>query len=100
MNKAISQVVQGSEMAQASGVQMQATQQTTAELVNAVEIIAKRSLIQAQVSNKLRDQTSQAQKSTQETNAELKRQADETSNLVQFSRQLLDSVNVLKLPAA
>lgn len=100
MNKAIAQVVEGSEMAHASGVQMQATQKTTSELVNAVEIIAKRSLIQAQVSNKLRDQTEQAQKSTEETNAEIKRQADETTNLVQFSRQLLDSVNVFKLPAA
>lgn len=100
MNKAIAQVVEGSEMAHASGVQMQATQKTTSELVNAVEIIAKRSLIQTQVSNKLRDQTEQAQKSTEETNAEIKRQADETTNLVQFSRQLLDSVNVFKLPAA
>ncbi len=100
MNKAITQVVKGSEMAQASGLQMQATQKTTAELVSAVEIIAKRSLVQAHVSNKLRDQTAEAQKSTQETNAELKRQADETGNLVQFSRQLLESVNVFKLPAA
>ncbi|MCP4982385.1 MAG: methyl-accepting chemotaxis protein [Gammaproteobacteria bacterium] len=100
MNKAIAQVVEGSELAQASGVQMQATQQTTAELVSAVEVIAKRSLVQAHVNNKLRDQTEQAQKSTQDTNAELKRQADETGNLVQFSRQLLDSINVFKLPAA
>lgn len=100
MNKAISQVVEGSELAQASGVQMEATQRITAELVSAVEVIAKRSLVQAHVSNKLRDQTEQAQKSTHETNAELKRQADETSNLVLFSRQLLDSVNVFKLPPA
>ncbi|MCP4392149.1 MAG: HAMP domain-containing protein [Gammaproteobacteria bacterium] len=100
MNKAITQVVEGSELAQASGVQMQATQQTTAELVSAVEIIAKRSLLQARVSNSLREQTQQAQKSTQETNAELKLQADQTSNLVEFSRQLLESVNVFKLPAA
>ena len=79
---------------------MQATQQTTAELVSAVEVIAKRSLLQARVSNSLREQTQQAQKSTQETNAELKRQADQTTNLVEFSRQLLESVNVFKLPAA
>jgi methyl-accepting chemotaxis protein len=100
MNKAITQVVEGSELAQASGVQMQATQQTTAELVSAVEVIAKRSLLQARVSNSLREQTQQAQKSTQETNAELKLQADQTTNLVEFSRQLLESVNVFKLPAA
>jgi len=100
MNKAITQVVEGSELAQASGVQMQATQQTTAELVSSVELIAKRSLVQAHVSNKLRDQTEQAHKSTQETNAELKLQADETAKLTHFSKQLLDSVNLFKLPAA
>ena len=100
MNKAITQVVEGSELAQASGVQMETTQQTTAELVAAVEQIAKRSLVQAHVSNALREQTQQAQQSTEETNAELKLQASQTTNLVQFSRQLLDSVNVFKLPAA
>jgi methyl-accepting chemotaxis protein len=100
MNKVITQVVEGSELAKASGEQMQATQETTAKLVSAVEMIAKRSLLQARVSNSLRDQTQQAQKSTQETNAELKLQANQTSNLVDFSQQLLDSVNVFKLPAA
>ena len=100
MNKVITQVVEGSELAQASGLQMQATQETTAQLVSAVEIIAKRSLLQARVNNGLREQTQQAQKSTEETNAELKLQADQTSNLVDFSRQLIESVSVFKLPAA
>ena len=87
-------------MATASGVQMQATQETTAQLVGAVEAIAKRSLLQARVSNSLRDKAMQVQKSTQETNAELKLQADQTNNLVEFSRQLIESVKVFKLPAA
>jgi len=100
MNKAISQVVEGSELAQASGVKMQTTQETTAELVKSVELIAKRSMMQAQFSKVLRTKTEQAQKSTEETNAELKLQADQTTNLVSFSRQLLDSVNVFKLPEA
>ena len=100
MNKAITQVVEGSELATASGVQMQQTQQTTAELVAAVEQIAKRSLVQAHISNALREQTMQAQRSTQETNAELKLQANQTTNLVQFSQRLLESVNVFKLPQA
>ena len=100
MNKAISQVVEGSELAQASGVKMQSTQETTAELVESVELIAKRSMMQAQFSKVLRTKTEQAQKSTEETNAELKLQADQTTNLVSFSRQLLDSVNVFKLPEA
>lgn len=100
MNKAISQVVEGSELAQASGVKMQTTQETTAELVESVELIAKRSMMQAQFSKVLRTKTEQAQKSTEETNAELKLQADQTTNLVSFSQQLLDSVNVFKLPEA
>ena len=99
MNKAIEQVVDGTELAQASAVQMQLTQETTDELVAAVEQIAKRSLIQAHVSNNLREQTEQAQKSTEETNVELKLQTAQTTNLVEFSRQLLESVNVFKLPA-
>ncbi len=98
MNKAIEQVVEGSELAQASGVQMQATQETTAELASAVAQIAKHSLVQAHVSNNLREQTEKVQKSTQETNAELKQQAAQTGSLVQFSKQLLESVNVFKLP--
>ena len=100
MNKAISQVVEGSELAQASGVKMQSTQETTAELVKSVELIAKRSMMQAKFSRVLRTKTEQAQKSTEETNVELKLQADQTTNLVSFSRQLLDSVNVFKLPEA
>jgi methyl-accepting chemotaxis protein len=98
MNKAIAQVVEGSELAQASGVQMQATQQATNELVSAVEQIAKRSLVQAHISTNLLEQTDEARRSTEETNAELKLQADQTVNLVQFSKQLLESVNVFKLP--
>jgi twitching motility protein PilJ len=99
MNKAIEQVVEGSELAQASGVQMQATQETTAELASAVAMIAKHSLVQAHVSNNLREQTEKVQQSTRETNAELKQQAAQTGSLVQFSKQLLESVNVFKLPA-
>ncbi len=100
MNNVIAQVVEGSELAQASGVQMQATQETTAQLVSAVETIAKRSLLQARVSNSLREQAMQVQKSTEDTNSELKLQADQTGNLVNFSRRLIESVSVFKLPAA
>ena len=100
MNKAIAQVVEGSELAQASGVKMQVTQETTAELVHAVEQIAKRSMMQAQFSKVLRTKTEEAQKSTEETNTEIKLQAAQATNLLQFSQQLLESVNVFKLPEA
>ncbi|MFZ9038392.1 MAG: methyl-accepting chemotaxis protein [Gammaproteobacteria bacterium] len=100
MNKAIAQVVEGSELAQASGVKMQVTQETTAELVHAVEQIAKRSMMQAQFSKVLRTKTEEAQRSTEETNTEIKLQAAQATNLLQFSQQLLESVNVFKLPEA
>jgi methyl-accepting chemotaxis protein len=47
----------------------------------------------------LRQQTEKVQQSTRETNEELKQQATQTDSLVQFSKQLLESVNVFKLPA-
>ncbi len=100
MNKAIAQVVEGSELAQTSGVKMQSTQETTAELVSAVEQIAKRSMLQAQVTRVLLSKAEEAQKSTEETNSEIKLQSDQTNNLVQFSQQLLESVNVFRLPEA
>ena len=100
MNKAIAQVVEGTELAQAAGGQMEATQKTTAELANAVEQIARQSRAQSQVSNGLRDQAAQVQVSTQETSAELVQQSSQTENLVEFSKLLVNSVNVFKLPEA
>ena len=100
MNKTISQVVEGSELAQAAGGQMENTQKTTAELANAVEQIAKRSLMQARISNSLRDQAAQVQTSTQETSAELEQQSELTVKLVEYSGRLVDSVAVFKLPEA
>jgi methyl-accepting chemotaxis protein len=99
INKPIALGVLGSELALDSGVQMQATQETTAELATAVSMIAKHSLVQAHVSNNLREQTEKVQQSTRETSEELKQQASQTGSLVQFSKQLLESVNVFKLPA-
>lgn len=99
MNKTISQVVDGTELAQRSGEQMQATQKTTNELAEAVEKIAQHSLKQAKVSNVLREQATGIVDSTDETSKELEEQAKHTDNLVGFSRKLQDSVRVFKLSA-
>ena len=77
---------------------MEATQKTTAELARAVEQISKRSLMQVQVSTNLSDLAAQVQASTQETSVELEQQSGQTIKLVEFSRQLVDSVSVFKLP--
>lgn len=100
MNKTIAQVVDGTDLAQAAGGQMEETQKTTSDLASAVEQIAKRSLVQAQVSINLREMAAQVQTSTQDTSAELELQSHETANLVEYSRQLVNSVSVFKLPEA
>ncbi|MEW5757500.1 MAG: methyl-accepting chemotaxis protein [Pseudomonadota bacterium] len=99
MNKTISQVVEGSKLAEQAGRQMQETQQKTTKLVDSVAQIAERSEDQAKVSKDLRARAAVIQKSTQETGSELEEQTAQTESLVQYSAQLLDSVRVFKLPA-
>ncbi len=98
MNDAISQVVEGSRLAERAGTEMQVTQQTTAELVAMVQQIAKRSVHQAKASNQLRTRAQGIQKSSRETNAKLKEQTKYTDNLVRYSEKLLQAVNVFTLP--
>ncbi len=100
MNRAISQVVEGSQRAEQAGNQMQETQQTTAELADAVAQIAEQSVNQAKVSNELRARAAVIQKGTQETNQELQEQAKQTEQLVQYAASLLNSVQVFQLPSA
>ncbi len=99
MNKTITQVIDGTKLANRSGEQMQATQKTTHDLAIAVEKIAQHSLAQARVSNALRAQVTEIVGSTTETSKELEEQSKHTANLVNFSDQLLKSVRIFKLPA-
>lgn len=99
MNQAISQVVEGSRLAEQAGDQMKLTQQATADLVASVQQIAERSQEQAQATNALRGRAHQIQESTEKTSQELQAQTVQTDNLVQYAKGLLDSVRVFKLPA-
>lgn len=98
MNRTISQVVDGSELAEQAGRQMQETRRTTGELVTAVGQIAESSQRQATASLELRTRAEEIQEGTQKTRVELQTQSDQTTKLVQFSARLLESVNVFKLP--
>lgn len=98
MNDAISQVVEGSRLAERAGTEMQSTQQSTAELVAMVQQIAKRSVQQAKASNELRARAQGIQKSSRETNTKLKEQTKYTENLVRYAEKLLQAVNVFTLP--
>ena len=98
MNAAISQVVDGSRLAEQAGEQMQRTQETTTELVVTVRQIASRSQDQARVSSELVNRAEQIQASTQETSQQLLEQTVQTTNLVEYARNLLNSVRLFRLP--
>jgi methyl-accepting chemotaxis protein len=98
MNTAISQVVDGSRLAEQAGDQMKRTQETTADLVAAVQQIASRSQDQARMSNELLGRAQQIQESTRQTSQQLQEQTIQTTNLVEYARGLLSSVRVFRLP--
>ncbi|NJD33461.1 MAG: HAMP domain-containing protein [Betaproteobacteria bacterium] len=97
MNSAISQVVDGSKLAEQAGEQMKLTQATTADLVASVRQIASSSQEQAQISSGLLTRATDIRKSTEQTSQELTEQAGQTENLVEYARALLSSVRVFKL---
>ncbi len=97
MNSAITQVVEGSRLAEQAGVQMQITQKTTSELVTSVQQIAFRSQGQEKASKDLLDRAIQIKKTSQETSNQLDEQSTQTSNLVEYAQKLLSAVHVFKL---
>ena len=99
MNNAIAQIVEGSRLAEQAGQQMQLTQQNTAELVDSVKQIATTSESQARVGQALLDGAEQIKRSSQQATKQLHEQAEQTSNLLDYAKQLLSTVRVFKLPA-
>ncbi len=100
MNTVISQVVQGSRLAEQAGEQMRQTRDSTENLVDSVRQIATRSQEQARVSNQLQQRANQIEESTRNTRSQLEEQTDLTNRLVQYARGLLNAVQVFRLPTA
>jgi len=98
MNDAISQVVQGTTLAQQAGAEMRETRDTTANLVQLVKSIATSSTAQAETSRQLNERAIQIQKSTDRTYEQLQEQGIQTQRLVGFSDELVESVGVFNLP--
>lgn len=98
MNTVITQVVDGSRLAEQAGDQMRETQQTTAELVESVRQIAEGSETQAKVSNELRNRAAQIVDSTLQTSQQLEEQSLQTNQLLDYSSQLVNAVGVFRLP--
>jgi twitching motility protein PilJ len=99
MNSAITQVVEGSRLAEEAGRQMQATQDTTTELVKSVQQISASSLKQAKLTNELQEYAKQIRESTAQTSHQLTEQGEQTKSLVEYAGKLVESVGVFKLPA-
>ena len=98
MNKAISQVADGTKLAEQAGSAMKLTEQSTESLVKAVERITESSKDQANVSLALVEQSKEIVHSTRKTDKFLQNQIASTDNLVKYSKRLLATIRTFKLP--
>ena len=100
VNKTISQVVAGSELAAKSGQQMRETQQSTASLVELVKRITASAQVQMKIATELRNRVHQIGASTEKTAAEILLQSEATTDLSKSADRLVESVRVFKLPTS
>src|SRR5215813_1278077 len=98
MNTVISQVVEGSHLAEQASEQMRVTQQTTSELVASVRQIAEGSQSQTKVSNELRTRAEQIVESTLRSRQQLEEQDVQTTSLLDYASRLVRAVRVFRLP--
>jgi methyl-accepting chemotaxis protein len=98
VNRTIGQVVLGSEQAQKAGEQMRITQEITGELVEQVRLITEASALQKEMSAQLLESVQRMSQSNERTTQQIVTQSLETQTLQDSARQLLESVNVFKLP--
>jgi methyl-accepting chemotaxis protein len=99
VNKTISQVVAGSDLAAKSGAQMRETQQSTASLVELVKRITSSAQVQMKITTELRNRVHQIGASTEKTAAEILLQSEATADLSKSADRLVESVRVFKLPS-
>ncbi len=98
MNEVITQVVNGTKLAEEAGSQMKKTQESTATLVESVRQIATTSQDQVRLGSDLQSRAVQIQASTQKTSQQLHEQTNQTNRLVECAKGLLNAVNVFSLP--
>lgn len=100
MNNVITQVVEGSQLAEKAGEQMRHTQNSTEDLVASVRQIAANSADQVIITKKLQSHANQILTSNQKTSEQLQKQTIQTKRLVDYAKGLLKAVQVFKLPGA
>lgn len=99
MNETISQVVEISKLAERAGEQMEKTLSATDGLVGSVREIAATTATQARASGTLLKRAHNIELANTETMAQLTAQREETARLMQYSKALVDTVAIFKLPS-
>ena len=97
MNDVITQVANGTELANKAENAMLLTQASTKELVDAVELIAHSSKSQAKASGELLDRANEIVESTRLTDKHMKQQSVNTELLGRYSKNLVETVSKFKL---
>ncbi len=98
MNTLITQVADGSRLAELAGERMDDTEQATTELVETVKVISENSSQQADIANKVRDRSTIIRRFTEKTGKQLAEQKRFTDSLKFYAATLVDRVNVFTLP--
>ncbi len=99
MNTVITDVVEGTRLAEEAGERMNETRSTTQTLVESVVRIAQNSARQAKVAKELRERAGKIDETTLATNKEMLQQAELSDELVDAAQELQRSVSVFKLAA-
>lgn len=99
MEKAIEQVITGSDLAEETATQMRLALDATNELINSVEQIATSSADQVALSRAIQVRAQRILEATQTTGRELSSLTNLTKTMTDYSRRLVSSVNVFKLEA-
>ena len=98
MNKLITQVAEGTKLAEQAGHSMGSTEASTRDLVEKVLSISQNSISQADITNKVRNRATAIRRYTEQTEKGLQQQKLQTEQLTKYSEILLERVNVFTLP--
>lgn len=98
MNKLITDVADGTRLAEQADRSMRVTEDATRQLVETVQAISHSSVQQARIANKIRERANLIRGFTEKTGAELAQQKQHTDSLKHFAVVLLERVNVFELP--
>ena len=98
MNKLITQVAEGTRLAESAGEKMEDTVAVTKRLVEQVQLIAHSSAQQAELSNRVRDRATIIRSFTEKTGLQLTQQKQHTDSLKSYCETLVERVNSFTLP--